>query len=49
MFSRSEELDKNFLDLTNQQAIDYINLGNYMAVVMDEFNKALEFKMQYKL
>ena len=47
-FQRSQEYDQNFLDLTNQEAIDYVNLGTYMDCVMFEFRKALDFKLKQK-
>ena len=47
-FVVSEMLDKNFLDLTNQEAIDYINLATYMDLVMQEFKRAHDYKLKQK-
>ena len=47
-FKRSLEKDENFLQLTNSEAIDYINLGDYMACVMEEFKKSLNYKLHLK-
>lgn len=47
-FVVSEMLDKNFLDLTNQEAIDYINLATYMDLVMHEFKRAHDYKLKQK-
>lgn len=48
-FVRAAELDKNFLDLTNREAIDYKNLGDFMALVREEFDKAYQYKLKLKL
>ena len=47
-FKMSEMLDKNFLDLTNQEAINYNDLASYMDLVMQEFRKALDYKLKQK-
>ena len=47
-FKRSLEMDENFLQLTNTEAIDYVNLGTYMECVMEEFKKALSYKLHLK-
>ena len=36
------------MELTSSEAIDYINLSEYMACVMEEFNKALNYKLHLK-
>ena len=41
-------MDENFLQLTNSEAIDYVNLGTYMECVMEEFKKALSYKLHLK-
>jgi hypothetical protein len=34
------DLEEDFLTLTSRQNIDYVNLGDYMALVMSEYLKA---------
>ena len=41
-------LEGNFLELTNKQAIDYVNLGDFMRLVFQEFNKAFDSKKKDK-
>jgi len=44
-FTRCVDLEQNFLTLSASQNIDYINLGDFMALVFEEFTKAYESKV----
>lgn len=43
-FRQSLDYEENFLTLTNRQSIDYVNLGDYMKLVMEEFQKLYVLK-----
>ena len=44
VFRRCVDLEENFLTLSATQNIDYINLGDFMALVFEEFKKAHDIK-----
>jgi hypothetical protein len=47
-FERAVELELNFIKLTDRGAIDYVNLGDFMRCVYDEFKKAFKIKCKEK-
>jgi folate-dependent phosphoribosylglycinamide formyltransferase PurN len=44
-FQRSLQYEETFLTLTNRQSIDYVNLGDFMRLVFEEFKKTYALKV----